>query len=161
MAVRKIPSRIKELNVFVSGVGFLGTIESYKLPTVKTKKDVVNGIHVDSGLLEPMEFEADLNIANSAIFNEANKMKDAQFNLKGEYLEDATTKKIVATIGGSIDAEMDTLKAGDNMKTKVKMYVNMYVLTLDGEEVYNVDLPNLIAKIGGKDIYESTRSAVM
>ncbi len=161
MATRQIPGRVKELNVFVSGIGYLGTVESYKLPTVKTKKEQVNGIHVDSGLLEPMEFECDLNVVNSVIIGEANKLQDATLNLKGEYLENAVSKKLSATIGGSIDVEVDTLKSGDAMKAKVKMYVNVYHLELDGEEVYSIDLPNYIAKIGGKDIYESIRSAVM
>jgi len=161
MATRKIPSKAKELNIFVSGVGFLGTIESYKLPVVKTKKDVMNGVHVDSGRLEPMEFEADINSANSTILQEASKLSEASLKLKGEYLEDNVVKKLTATLTGSVDMEVDTIKDGDAMKTKVKMYVNVYNLNLGGDEVYDIDLPNMIAKIGGKDIYESTRSAVM
>ena len=161
MAAKNIPSKTKEINVFVSGIGFLGTIESYKLPVVKTKKDTVNGVHVDTQLLEPMEFEAEINSANSTILKEASKLSNASLKLKADYIENNETKKLVATLGGSVDIEVDTLKAGDNMKTKVKMYVNVYNLNLGGDEVYDIDLPNVIAKIGGKDIYESTRSAVM
>ncbi len=161
MATRQIPGKVRELNLFVSGIGYLGTVESYKLPSVKTKKEQVNGIHVDSGLLEPMEFECDLNVVNGAILGEANKLHKVTLNLKGEYTENGTVKKLAATIGGSIDVDPDTMKAGDTIKTKVKMYVNTYHLELDGAEVYSIDLPNYIAKIGGKDIYESIRSAVM
>lgn len=57
--------------------------------------------------------------------------------------------------------EMDSLEEGKEFAQKIKMYVNVYNLELDGETIYDIDLQNVIAKIGGKDIYESTRSAVM
>ena len=160
MATRKIPAKAKELNIFVDGEGFLGTIEDVKYPSVKTKKDVVNGVVVDSGLLDVLEFEATLNIASATIYKKASN-KSITLNGKTSYIENNVEKKMLATFGGFMDAELDTLKAGDNMKTKIKMQLNVYILSLGGDEVYNIDLPNMIAKIGGVDIYESTRSAVM
>ena len=160
MATRKIPSRIKEINLFMDGYGMFGTVESLTLPSAKTKKEMQNGQHVDTGILEPMEFEGEVNITNSVIFKEAAKLQDAKLKAKGSYQEDGTNKGAVATLGGPIDVDPDAWKSGDVMKTKIKMYVNVYHLELDGEEVVNIDLANYIAKIGGVDIYEQTKANI-
>ena len=156
-----IPGKMKRVNLFVSGLGLLGLVKNVKLPTVKTKKDVINGINVDSGLLEPMEFECELTDFNAAMLKEASKLSEATLKVKGEYLNNNTNAKFTATLGGSLDVEMDSLEDGKEFAQKVKMYVNVYNLELDGETIYDIDLQNVIAKIGGKDIYEATRSAVM
>ena len=156
-----IPGKMKRVNLFVSGLGLLGLVKNVKLPTVKTKKDVINGINVDSGLLEPMEFECELTDFNAAMLKEASKLSEATLKVKGEHLNNNTNAKFTATLGGSLDVEMDSLEDGKEFAQKVKMYVNVYNLELDGETIYDIDLQNVIAKIGGKDIYEATRSAVM
>lgn len=158
---RKLPSRIKEVNLFIDGYGLFGTIESLTPPSAKTKKEMQNGQHIDTGILEPMEFEAEVNITNSVIFKEAAKLQNAKLKAKGSYQEDGSSKGAVITLGGPIDVDLDAWKSGDVMKTKLKMYVNLYHLELDGEEVVNIDLPNYIAKIGGVDIYEKTRAAIL
>lgn len=156
-----IPGKMKRVNLFVSGLGLLGLVKNVKLPSVKTKKDVINGIHVDSGLLEPMEFECELTDFNEAMLKEASKLSEATLKVKGDYIKNNVNAKFTATLGGSLDVDMDSLEDGKEFAQKVKMYVNVYNLELDGEEIYDIDLQNVIAKIGGKDIYESTRSAVM
>ncbi len=160
MATRKLPSRLKEVNLFVDGFGFLGTVESLSPPNPKTKKEVQNGQHMDTGMLEPMEFEAELNIMNMIIYKEMAKLQKAKLKGKGSYQEDGANKAAVITLAGPLDIDADPWKSGDTMKVKVKMYVNVYNLQLDGQEVIDIDLPNYIAKIGGTDIYASVRSAV-
>jgi len=160
MATRKLPSRIKEVNLFVDGYGLFGTIESLTPPSANTKKEVQNGLHVDTGILEPMEFEAEVNITNMVIFKEAGKLQNAKLKAKGSYQEDGVTKGAIVTIGGPLDVSADAWKSGDAMKTKIKMYVNTYHLDLGGEEIYDIDLPNYIAKIGGVDIYEKTKANI-
>jgi P2 family phage contractile tail tube protein len=161
MAASLIPGKMKRVNLFVSGLGLLGLVKNVKLPVVKTKKDVINGVHVDSGLLEPMEFECELTDFNRDMLKEAAKLSEAKLKVKGDYLENNTNAKFTATLGGSIDVEMDSLEDGKEFAQKVKMYVNVYNLNVNGDEIYDIDLVNVIAKIDGKDIYEATRSAVM
>lgn len=79
-----IPGKMKRINLFVSGLGLLGLVKNVKLPTVKTKKDVLNGINVDSGLLEPLEFECELTDFNAAMLKEASKLSEATLKVKGE-----------------------------------------------------------------------------
>ena len=156
-----IPGKMKRLNLFVAGLGLLGLVKNVKLPTVKTKKDVINGIHVDSGLLEPMEFECELTDFNKAMLKEASKLSKATLKVKGDYLDNNKSAKFTATLGGSLDIDMDSLEDGKEFAQKIKMYVNVYNLNVGGDEIYDIDLQNVIAKIGGVDIYEATRSAVM
>ena len=157
---RKIPGTIKELNLFVEGIGFLGVVEDMKYPHVRTKKERVNGVVIDTGILEELVFEGNLTIASAEIYKHANG-KSIITKGKTAYVEGGVNKKMNSTFGGFLDAELDSLKVAEKMKTKIKMDLNVYNLNLNGEEVYDIDLLNDIAKIGGKDIYEATRSAVM
>ena len=157
----KIPGKMKKMNLFVNGLGLLGVVKSVKLPSVKTKKDVINGVQVDSGLLEPMEFECELIDFNADMMMAASLLDEANITVKGEYLENNKSAKLIATLGGALDIDVDSLEEGKELSQKVKMYVNTYVLNLDGKPIYEIDLKNLIAVIGGVDIYASTRSAVM
>lgn len=160
-STKQTPSHLTEVNLFVSGYGLFGTVESLTLPAVKTKKEELNGQHVDMRKLEPMEFEAEVHVLNPVIFEEAQKLRDATIKAKGAYEENKTQKGATATLKGPIDVDPDAWKVGEVLKTTIKMYVNTYNLELDGTEVYDIDLPNHIAKIGGSDIYEQARSSVM
>ena len=161
MAVRGFAGKIREANLFVGGMGFLGKVESVKLPEVKTKKDFVNGQHVDLGILEAMEFEAEVNSLSELIYKELSKLQNAELKVKGAIMENGVKKSAVATLKGPIDVEHDTWKSGENVKKKIKMYVNVFHLEVDGKEEVFVDLPNYIARIGGTDIYEDIRNAIM
>lgn len=158
---KQTPSHLTEVNLFVGGYGLFGTVETLTLPTVKTKKEVLNGQQVDMRILEPMEFEAEVHVLTPLIHDEARKLREAVLKAKGAYEENNEQKTAVATMTGPIDVEPQSWKAGEVLKTKVKMYVNVYNLELDGTEVYDIDLPNHICKIGGTDIYEQARSAVL
>jgi len=161
MAAREFAGIIKEANLFVGGMGFLGKVESVKLPDVKTKKEYANGQHVDYGLLEPMEFEADVNSVSELLYKELAKLQDAELKVKGAITENGVKKSATATLKGPVDVEHDAWKSGESVKKKVKMYVNVFHLEIDGKEEIFVDLPNYIARIGGTDIYEEIRNAVM
>lgn len=160
MALRSFAGQTKEVNLFVDGMGFLGKVKSISLPSVKTKKETINGMHVDTGLIEPMEFETELNSFNQAIYKEMAKLQTAGLKAKGSLIEGGIKKTFVATLQGPIDVDIDSFEAGKTLSKKIKMSVNVYHLEIDGSEVLNIDLPNYIAKIGGKDIYEEIRSAV-
>jgi len=78
------------------------------------------------------------------------KLSEATLKVKGDYLKNNSNAKFTATLGGSLDVDMDSLEDGKEFSQKVKIYVNVYNLELNGEEIYDVDLQNIIAKIGGK-----------
>lgn len=161
MATRYLPGQTKEVNIFASGMGLLGLVKSVQLPEVKTKKEVLNGQHVDSGLLEPMEFETELSSLNELIFEEMAKLQTASIKAKGSLVENGKNKSFTATLEGPLDTSIDSFEAGKALSQKIKMYVNIYHLEVDGKEILNIDLGNYIAKIKGVDIYESIRTAVM
>lgn len=161
MATRYLPGQAKEVNVFVSGMGLLGLVKSVQLPEVKTKKEVINGQHVDTGLLEPMEFETEVSSLNEPIYAEMAKLQTASLKAKGSLTENGVKKSFVATLTGPMDTTNDSFESGKALSQKIKMYVNVYHLEVDGQEILNIDLGNYIAKIKGVDIYESIRTAVM
>lgn len=161
MALRRLPSHIKDVNLFLDGYGLFGTVESMTLPAVKTKKEEQNGQHIDTGLLEPMEFEADVNILNQTIYAAMVMGQRAAIKAKGAYQEDGVSKSMAATMVGPVDIDPDAWKRGEVMKTKIKMYVNMYHLDLGGIPVIAVDLANSIAIVDGKDLYADVKAALL
>lgn len=161
MATRYLPGQTKDVNIFASGMGLLGLVKTVQLPEVKTKKEVLNGQHVDTGLLEPMEFETELSSLSELLFSEMAKLQIASIKAKGSMVQNGQNKSFIATLTGPIDTTLDSFEAGKALGQKIKMYVNVYHLEVDGQEILNIDLPNYIAKIQGKDIYESIRTAVM
>lgn len=53
-----------------------------------------------------------------------------------------------------------TLKTGDNTQQKVSMANTYYKVTVDGEELVEIDLINMIWKVGGEDLMEEHRKAI-
>jgi P2 family phage contractile tail tube protein len=159
MAQRRIPAVIRDISIFVDGHGFLGQSESLKLPPIKTKKEFIMGQWVDTRMLEQME--VDLEIRNlSQIMFQSMGTGEVTFKCKGGFFENGADKRAIATIGGSLDVDMDTWKMTDGLKTKIKVYVSTLHLELDGEEVLDIDTRNEIAKIGGIDIYQTLRNSI-
>ena len=156
-----IPAVGRQVNVFVGGIGFVGKTEEYKLPDIKTTKvDGPNGVPVDTGILEKLEAEVTLNTLSDVIFTELSKLQNAQITLKSALSEGGVSKNSRASITGSIDIERDPFKPKETAKVKIKIHILTYQEEIDGKEVVNIDLPNNIAIVGGKDLYEEVRNAI-
>lgn len=154
MARVNIPSRISECNIFVGGLGHLGLVEEMPVPIPKTKKEQQGRLHVDTGLLEPLEVEFTLRDINENLLIEVARLQDAEITAKGSYKQNAVEKGAIVEYKGSIDIDMDNWKSGEGMSVKVKMYPNVYSLEIENKKLIDVDETNMIAKVGGTDLYE-------
>ena len=149
-------------NAFVEGIGFLGKVEDFKEPTVKTQKaDTPQGIKQDIRVLESMEAEINLNSINKIAYTAMQKFEKAKFVVKESVVEDGKTTSIVHTMIGSFDVEENSTKIKDSKKKTIKIYPIQYTKELNGEEIIFVDLENMIARIDGKDILEDVRNQIM
>ena len=60
-------------DVFVEGVGFLGKVGDIELPKLSFKQTEVNGLKVDTGILEPLEAKVVINDFNDVLFEALGK----------------------------------------------------------------------------------------
>ncbi|HIP44433.1 MAG TPA: hypothetical protein EYG93_03750 [Sulfurospirillum arcachonense] len=157
-----LPAASVSYNVFIEGVGFLGKVEDFKEPTVKTQKaDTPQGIKQDIRVLEPMEAEINLNTINKIAYTAMQKFEKAKFVIKESVVENGKTVVVVHTMVGSFDVEENSTKIKESKKKNIKIYPIQYTKELNGEEVIFVDLENMIARIDGKDILEDVRNQIM
>lgn len=160
MAERRIPSVVRDINVFVEGIGFLGQAESCKLPSIKTKVEVIAGQHVDTGMLEPMEAELEIRVMNPVIYSAITKMGESSIMLKGAFLENGQAQTGRASLMGIIEIDHDAWKMTDGIKVKIKMYVNVFHLELNDKEVIDINKTKGFAKFNGVDLYDKINSAI-
>ncbi len=160
MAERRTPSVVRDINVLVEGIGFLGQAESCKLPSIKTKVEVISGQHVDTGMLEPMEAEIEIRAMNSIIYDAVTKMGNATIMLKGAFLENGVAQSGRAVLGGIIEVDHDPWKMTDGIKVKIKMHVNMFHLEINDKEVIDINKTKGFAKFNGVDLYDKINSAI-
>lgn len=157
-----LPAASVSYNAFVEGVGFLGKVEDFKEPSIKTQKaETPQGIKQDIRILEPMEAEINLNSINKVAYSAMQKFERAKFVVKESVVEDGKTRTVTHTMVGSFDVEENSTKIKEAKKRTIKIYPIQYIKEIDGEEVIFADLENVIARIDGKDILEDVRNAIM
>lgn len=157
-----LPAASVSYNAFVEGIGFLGKVEDFKEPTVKTQKaDTPQGIKQDIRVLEPLEAEININSINKVAYQAMQKFEKAKFVVKESVVEDGKTVSVMHTMVGSFDVEENSTKVKEAKKKNIKIYPIQYTKEIDGNEVIFVDLENMIARIDGKDILEDIRNAIM
>jgi P2 family phage contractile tail tube protein len=157
-----LPAASVKYNAFVEGVGFMGKVEDFKEPTVKTKKaDTPQGIKQDIRALEPLEAEINIDTINKIVYEAMKKFDKAKFVVKESVIEDGKLQTVVHTMVGSFDIEENQTKTKEAKKKNIKIYPIQYTKETNGEEVIFVDLENEIARINGKDILEDVRNAIM
>ena len=67
---------------------------------------------------------------------------------------------IVNLRGGWKELDAGTWKPGDKSTLKVSVAASYYKLTIDDEELIEIDAINLVRKVGGTDQMEAVRAAI-
>jgi len=155
------PGVSRYYNVFVKDVGFLGKVEDFKEPDVKSMKgESALGYKIDIGVPEPMEAEVTISSINSVLYDAMADMDSANFIIKEEVIEDGKKVVIEHTLTGSFDADRDTTKIKETKKVKLKLYPQRYIKEIGGKEAVAVDVFAPIFRLNGKDILEETRANI-
>ena len=155
------PTVSRYYNLFVEGVGFLGKVEDFKEPDIKSMKAETSlGYKIDIGVPENMEAEVTLSSINEILYTAMTKLDKAKFEIKEVTLEDGKEVTITHTMVGPFDVEFDTTKVKETKKQKFKLSPHQYTKEIKGKEVAFVDLFAPIFRLNGKDILEETRQAI-
>ena len=86
--------------------------------------------------------------------------KGVNITLKGSLMQGGKNISFLATMEGDIDVDDGNFKTKEMVQRKVKMFVDKYILEVDGKQNILFDVPNMIAQIDGVDYLETLRKQI-
>ena len=162
------PQMMKDINIFVDGIGHLGTSKEVKLPQVKFKKQSIErgGFEKDIniGTLEKLEAEFTLTEYSPAVYAAMGAGTvtglGANITIKGSITQNGKHIPALATLQGEIEVDDGTWKANGEVERKINMSVNKYIMEIDGKQGVLLDTENMIAIIDGVDYLADLRAQI-
>lgn len=164
------PRILKNMNAFVNGRGFQGRVDEIELPEIATKLEAYRaggmdgeveldmGMDAMSGKLSVADPDADLlRLIGLAGAN------TARVEFRGAFVRDMdnATIAVVAELGGRFKKlSFGTWKAGEKSSQEFEVAVNYFRLTVDGTEICEIDVENMVRRIGGVDQLAAQRNAI-
>lgn len=150
-------------NVYVAGVGRVGQCEEFKAPTIKNKMQDVKGLGLAADMKVPVSLEPmDASLKFAGMYGDTLKLvadpsKMEDYMIKGNIdSHDASglvsSKPYVALLKAAcMELNTGAMKMGENPGIEAKLNVSYYKLTIAGEDIVEVDLPNAVYLVAGKD----------
>ena len=165
----QLPRVLKNMNLFVDGRGYAGRIDEIQLPklTLKTEEHRAGGmdvpVEIDLGM-DKLEAELTISDYDPEVYKLFGllDLKPVQITIRGAIqAQGEEAKPVVINLrGGWREIDAGTWKPGDKSTLKVMLTASYYKLTIDGQEVVEVDAINLVRKVGGVDQMNAIRAAI-
>ncbi|CAN0621023.1 conserved protein of unknown function [Burkholderia multivorans] len=165
-----MPRKLKGFNLFQNGENFVGQIAEVTLPKLTRKMEDWQGsgmsgpIKVDFGN-EGIQMEWTAGGFMKSVLKQYGITKHDGVLLRfagGYRAEDADGEDAVEIIVKGRHSEIDpgTAKAKEDTAFKVTTVASYYKLSVNGEELIEIDFINMIEKINGTDLLASLRTAI-
>jgi len=165
-----LPNSLKNFNAFNDGKSFMGVIDEIKLPKLTRKMEAFRGggmdgeVDIDLGQ-EKLEIEQICGGFVLDAFKAYGMTKAAGVLIRfaGAYQRDDTAEVQAVEVvvrGRHSEIDPDSAKGGDKGKTTIKSSLTYYKLTVDGNEVIEIDLLSFLFKVDGVDMLEAQRNAI-
>lgn len=165
-----LPRILKNFNAFVNGKGLAGIIDELELPEVSIKTDDFRAggmdaeAEIDMGT-EKMEAKFKLADPDPDVLSLVGLTRGNSTRLvaKGSYVRDSDGARVqvVAELAGRLKkGGVGQWKAGDKAEGEYEMSVNYYKLTVGGREIHEIDVENMIRRIGGVDQLAGIRADI-
>ncbi|MGL4449175.1 MAG: phage major tail tube protein [Shewanella sp.] len=167
-----LPRKLKHLNLFLDGDNWIGVAEEYTPAKLSLKLEAYRGggmpgaAHINMGLDDgALDTEFSFGGYEAALFKKQHsaKIDGVMLRFAGSFQRDDTGDVVAVEIvqrGRIKELDGGTLKTGDNTQLKVSLANTYYKVTVDGEELVEIDLVNMIHKVGGDDMMEDHRAAI-
>ena len=165
-----MPSKLKNMNTYLDGVGHLGIIAAFTVPKIALKMEEWRGggmlgpIMIDQGL-DKIEAEFTMGGLIVAALRQfgATRHDAAMIRFAGAYQDDATgaVKAAEFTMRGRYsELDFGEAKPGDDTEHKSKMACSYLRIDIDGRNWLEIDLLAGIFIVDGVDRYAEIRAAV-
>ena len=167
-----MPRKLKNLNLFNDGNSYLGVAKSVTLPALGRKMEAYRGggmngpVKADLGMSDDgIQFEwktGGLDLISLRQFGAVNASSVA-LRFSGPYQQDDTgeVSNVEVVVRGRHETiEMGDAQPGEDTEHSMTTTCSYYKLTVDGEEIIEIDLLNFVEKVNGVDMLEKHRTAM-
>ncbi|GAA3588796.1 phage major tail tube protein [Gibbsiella greigii] len=165
-----LPKKLKYLNLFNDGFSYMGIVSAMTLPKLTRKLEKYRGggmngaAPVDLGLDDDaLSLEWSMGGLDTLVLKQWGAVDAAPLRFAGSYQRDDTgeiTAVEVVLRGKHKEIDWGESKQGEDTETKVATECTYYKLTVDGEELIEVDTINMIEKVDGVDLLAAHRKAI-
>ncbi|MFV0411130.1 MAG: phage major tail tube protein [Paracoccus sp. (in: a-proteobacteria)] len=165
-----LPQKLKNFNLFNDGQNYLGKVTEITLPKLTAKMEEYRAggmdapIDVDLGM-EKLSMEWTIGGFEAQVLKQFGTLSHNGVGLRfagalqSEDLE--TVNAIEVTVRGRhSEIDFGTAKPGDDTAKKVTTSISYYKLVMDGETLVEIDIPNMVKNISGKDLLTDVRMAL-
>ena len=160
---------LRNVNLFVDGRGFAGSVEEVNLPklTVATEEHRAGGmdaaVEIDMGL-EKLECDWSTSAVDATLLGQWGLSGGSQIpvTFRGALeSEDGGVKAVEARVRGAVkEIDWGTWKPGEKAPLKCMLAVRYYKLTIDGTVIHEIDVPNMKRIVNGVDRLAEQRAAL-
>ncbi|MEG8233711.1 phage major tail tube protein [Pseudomonas orientalis] len=167
-----MPRKLKNLNLFNDGNSYLCLVKSLTLPSLGRKMEGYRGggmngpVKADLGMSDDgIQFEwktGGLDLISLRQFGAVNASSVA-LRFSGPYQQDDTgeVSNVEVVVRGRHETiEMGDAQPGEDTEHSMTTTCSYYKLTVDGEEIIEIDLLNFVEKVNGVDMLEKHRTAM-
>lgn len=159
---------LKNFNVQVDGHGYAGKATELVPPVLNIVTEDIRAGGMDSSEsvdmgMEPMEAEITLSGYDISLLKLWGVTGDSvPLTARGALQsDDGSVKAAIINLQGKfVGLDLGTWKPGDQAPKKMTMKVNYYKMTVDDEELIEIDVANMVRKIGGVDQLADIRNAL-
>jgi uncharacterized protein len=165
-----MPTKLKNFNLFNGGVSYMGQVEEVNLPKLARKMEDWRGagmnrpVKTDMGG-EALEMEWTCGGIMRGVLEQYGTLTHdgVQLRFAGAYRAEDQAEPIAVEVvvrGRHSEIDPGSSKPGDDTKFKVTTQVSYYKLTMDGEDLIEIDVMNGIEKVKGVDLLQKERKAM-
>ncbi|KAG0188575.1 hypothetical protein DFQ28_004620 [Apophysomyces sp. BC1034] len=165
-----LPSKLKGFNLFQNGENFVGKVAEITLPKLTRKMEDWQGggmsgpIKVDFGN-EGIQMEWTAGGFMKSVLQQYGITQHDGVLLRfagGYQAEDSTSVDAIEIVIKGRHSEIDpgTAKAKEDTAFKVTTVASYYKLSINGENIIEIDFVNMIERINGNDILATLRTAI-
>ena len=166
------PRKLKNLNLFNDGNSYLGVVKSVTLPPLGRKMEAYRGGGMNGSVKADLGFSDDgiqfewktggLDLIALRQFGSVNA-SGIMLRFSGAFQQDDTgdvsTVEVVVR-GRHETIEMGDASPGEDTEHSITTTCSYYKLTVDNEDIIEIDLLNFIEKVNGVDMLEKQRNAL-
>jgi len=156
-----IPKILKNFNLFIDDVGFAGKVEELVLPKLNLKLDEYRAggmdvpIQLDMGM-EKLECDFTLSDYDPDVIQKfglyVSEQAQRSLKFKGGFSDETAISPVIVEVNGAwTSMDLGSWKAGERTSLKITVAARYYKLTIDGNDLVEIDVANMQRMIGGVD----------
>lgn len=165
-----LPRKLKNFNLFNAGRNYLGEVTEITLPKLTAKMEEYRAggmdapIDIDMGQEKlVMEWTCGGYVKHAIEQFGTLKHDGVILRFAGALQADdveATIPVEVVARGRHSEIDFGNAKPGDDTAVKISSSLSYYKLSIDGEDVIEIDIINMVKNINGKDLLQDVRMAL-